>query len=230
LIDGAWKEASSKNVVNVYNPANGEIIAQVPDCGKDETLQAIEAAKNAFPSWSSKTPAERCALVRKFHDLVVKNTDSLAALLTSECGKPFDESKGEIAYSASFLDWFSEEGKRMYGDIIPPPRGDRRMITLKQPIGVCALLAPWNFSSAMVARKLAPALVAGCTMVVRPSIETPLSALALGQLALEAGIPAGVINIVTGVSHDEIAKTLTTHPDVAKVSFTGSTRVGRMIM
>lgn len=198
--------------------------------GREETLAAIAAAKAAFPAWAAKSPYERAALVRKLHDAMAANVDSLAALLTLECGKPFEEAKGEIAYSMSFLDWFAEEGKRHYGDVIPPIRADRRMVTFRQPVGVAALLTPWNFSSAMVARKLAPALMAGCTVVCRPSSNTPLSALAIVQLAESVGFPAGVINLVVGDDHEGLAGTLCTHPDVAKVSFTGSTRVGKLLM
>ena len=229
-INGAWTGSRTGATLDVLNPATGLHLATVADMGADETERAIVSAKDAFPSWAARTPSERCSFVRKVHDLMAKNVDGLAALLTLESGKPFEEAKGEIAYSMSFLDWFAEEGKRLYGDVIPSNRADRRMITMRQPVGVAALLAPWNFSSAMIARKLAPALVAGCTVVCRPSANTPLSALAIVQLCEEAGVPRGVVNLVVGNDHDAIAGSLCRSAHVAKVSFTGSTRVGRLLM
>ena len=229
-IGGAWVGADTGAVLRVINPATGAAFATTPDMGVREATAAVEAARAAFPAWAARPAAERCAIVRRLHDLMAKHVDSLAGLLTLESGKPFEEAKGEIAYSMSFLDWFAEEGKRQYGSVIPAARGDRRMVTLRQPVGVAALLTPWNFSSAMVARKLAPALVAGCTIVCRPSSNTPLSALAIVQLAEEAGVPHGVINLVVGDDHDALAGTLCASPHVAKVSFTGSTRVGRLLM
>ena len=198
LIDGRWRGAASGRELDVVNPATGRPFARVADMGRDETLAAVAAAKAALPAWAARSPYERCALVRKLRDAMGANVDALAALLTLECGKPLEEAKGEIAYAMSFLEWFAEEGKRHYGDVIPPPRADRRLVTFRQPVGVAALLTPWNFSSAMVARKLAPALVAGCTVVCRPSANTPLSALAIAQLAEQVGIPPGVINVVVG--------------------------------
>lgn len=200
FINGQWVDAMDGKTLDVVNPATGKPFTAVADMGKEETLAAIAAAKAAFPAWAAKSPYERCALVRKLHDAMGANVNELAALLTLECGKPFEEAKGEIAYAMSFLDWFAEEGKRHYGEVIPPIRSDRRMMTFRQPVGVAALLTPWNFSSAMVARKLAPALVAGCTVVCRPSANTPLSALAIVQLAQDVGFPAGVINLVVGAS------------------------------
>jgi succinate-semialdehyde dehydrogenase/glutarate-semialdehyde dehydrogenase len=230
LINGKWVGADSGETFGVVNPGDGQEFCRVPNMGKAETEAAVEAAAAAFPAWAAKPAAERCAALRKLHDLMQSNLEGLAVLLTLESGKPFEEAKGEILYSASFLEWFSEEGKRAYGDVIPAPRADRRILTVKQPLGVAALLTPWNFSSAMVTRKLAPALAAGCTVVVRPSANTPLSALAVAQLAEQAGIPAGVINVVVGHDHDAIAGTLCRHPAVKKVSFTGSTRVGKLLM
>jgi len=229
-IDGQWTRGDGGKLLDVFNPATGDVIAQVPDMGKSDVLTAVSAAERAFPAWAAKAPVERAAILRKMFELMHKNMDGLAALLTAECGKPFEESKGEITYAASFFEWFSEEAKRMYGDIIPPPRADRRMLAIKQPVGVAALLTPWNFSSAMVTRKIAPALAAGCSVVVRPSANTPLSAIAVAQLAEEAGVPKGVINLVIGHDHDALAGTLCAHPSVRKVSFTGSTRVGKLLM
>lgn len=229
-IDGKWTRGAAGKLLDVFNPATGEVIARVPDMGRDDAAAAVAAAERAFPAWAARAPAERCAALRRMYDLMHANMDGLAALLTAECGKPFEESKGEITYAASFFEWFAEEGKRAYGDIIPPPRADRRMLAIKQPVGVAALLTPWNFSSAMVTRKLAPALAAGCTTVVRPSANTPLSAIAVAQLAEEAGMPAGVINVVIGHDHDALAGSLCASPAVKKVSFTGSTRVGKLLM
>ena len=229
-IAGQWVTTGGPGSVDVVNPATGALVAKLPNMGATETEAAVNAARAAFPAWAARTAADRGAALRRLHDLMGQNVNGLAALLTLESGKPFEEAKGEIAYSMSYLDWFAEEGKRQYGDIIPSARGDRRMMTLRQPVGVAALLTPWNFSSAMIARKLAPALAAGCTVVIRPSANTPLSALAIVQLAIDAGLPPGVINVVVGHDHDAIAGTLCRSRAVAKLSFTGSTRVGRILM
>lgn len=230
LIDGTWTTGKAGKLLEVFNPATGEVIAKVPDMTSEDTHAAIDAAAKAFPAWSSKAPVERAAILRKLYELMHANMDALAALLTAECGKPFEEAKGEITYAASFFEWFAEEAKRGYGQIIPPPRADRRMLAVKQPVGVAALLTPWNFSSAMVTRKLAPALAAGCTTVVRPSANTPLSAIAVAQLAEQAGVPKGVINLIISNDHEATAGVLCSHPTVKKVSFTGSTRVGKLLM
>ena len=230
LIGGAFVGAASGQTLDVINPATGAAFARVADMGAEDTVAAVAAAKAALPAWAARSPYERSALLRKLHDAMGAHAGGLAALLTLECGKPLPEAAGEIAYGQSFLDWFAEEGKRHYGEVIPPPRADRRLVTMRQPVGVAALLTPWNFSSAMVARKLAPALAAGCTVVLRPSAETPLSAMAIAQLATEVGFPKGVVNLVVGHDHAALAGTLCAHPDVAKVSFTGSTRVGKLLM
>jgi succinate-semialdehyde dehydrogenase / glutarate-semialdehyde dehydrogenase len=230
LIAGNWTSGATGKLLDVVNPASGEVIAKVPDMNSDDTHAAIDAAAAAFPAWSAKAPVERAAILRKMYDLMHQNMDGLAALLTAECGKPFEEAKGEITYAASFFEWFAEEAKRGYGQVIPPPRADRRMLATKQPVGVAALLTPWNFSSAMVTRKIAPALAAGCTTVVRPSANTPLSAIAVAQLAEQAGVPKGVINLIISNDHEATAGVLCAHPTVKKVSFTGSTRVGKILM
>lgn len=197
-IDGTWQGALSKATFPISNPADGAEIARVPDMGRSETEDAITAAERAFPAWKQKTAKERAALLRRWYDLIIANTEDLATLLTSEQGKPIAEARGEIAYGASFVEWFGEEGKRIYGDTIPAHGADKRLIVIKQPIGVVASITPWNFPIAMITRKCAPALAAGCTVVIKPAESTPLSAFALAELADRAGIPAGVINIVTG--------------------------------
>jgi len=228
-VAGQWIAADSARTFEVRNPATGEVLGTVPDCGAAETRRAIEAAQAAWPAWRERPAAERSALLRKLHDLLLANQEDLARLMTAEQGKPLAESRGEIAYSAGFLSWFSEEAKRLYGDVIPGFARDRRVVVLKQPVGVVAAITPWNFPSAMIARKLAPALAAGCTMVIKPAEQTPYSALALARLAERAGIPAGVINIVTGDAV-AIGGELTANPLVRKLSFTGSTAVGKLLM
>ena len=229
-IGGAWRAADSKRVFPTHNPATGQVIAEVADCGPEETLEAIAAASAALHAWRAKTAAQRARLLMQWHDLILRNADELAAILTAEQGKPLAEAKGEIRYGATFIEWFAEEGKRAYGEIIPPHVPGMRLLTLKQPIGVVGAITPWNFPNAMITRKVAPALAAGCTVVLKPSEETPLSALALAALAHEAGIPAGVLNIVTTNDAPAVGRVLTAHPDVRKISFTGSTPVGKLLM
>ena len=228
-IGGRWCDADSGATVKVNNPATDEILGTVPMMTANETRRAIEAAKDAFIDWSRKPAKERSILLRRWHDLIMSNVDDLGALMTAEQGKPLAEAKGEVAYAASFIEWFGEEAKRVYGDTIPSPWSDRRLVVIKQPIGVCAAITPWNFPAAMIARKAGPALASGCTMVARPATSTPYSALALAVLAERAGIPAGVFNVLTGSSR-EIGGELTFNPDVRKITFTGSTEVGRLLM
>lgn len=228
FINGQWiNHATSK--IDVINPTTEECIAQVLDFGATETNLAIEAANTALKQWRKTTVKERATLLKKWHDLILQHRDDLALILTLEQGKPLAEAKGEIAYGASYLEWFAEEAKRAYGDIIPSPSSDKRILVSKQPVGVVGAITPWNFPSAMIARKIAPALAAGCTCVCKPAAETPLSALALCVLAEEAGIPAGVFNMVVGSDAQAIGEVLTTHPMVKKFSFTGSTRVGKLL-
>ena len=227
-INGAWKQSLSGDHFDVLNPANGETIAKVEKCGQAETAEAIRAAEQAFASWRATGAKERSALLMKWHDLIVANIDDLAMILTTEMGKPLAESRGEIAYGANYVKWFAEEAKRIYGDTIPSPAPDKRVVVIKQPIGVVACITPWNFPNAMLARKIAPALAAGNTVVCKPANETPLSALALGELATRAGIPAGVINILCGIT-SEIGAEITSNPTVRKLSFTGSTGVGKTL-
>ena len=229
-IGGQWENANSGATRDVVNPATGEKIGTVPDMGVAETRRAIEAAKAAFPAWAAKTAKERGAILRRWNDLMLANADDLAKLMTAEQGKPLAESKGEIAYAASFIDWFAEEGKRLYGDIIPPHQSDKRLVVLRQPVGVVAAITPWNFPAAMITRKAAPALAAGCTFVCKPATQTPYSALAMAELGARAGIPAGVLNIITGASSSEIGGELTSNPIVRKLTFTGSTEVGKKLM
>ena len=229
LIDGRWVGAADATTTPVNNPATGATIAHVPKMGANETRQAIEAAERALPAWRARTAKERSVLMRKWHDLMLANTNDLALIMTSEQGKPLTEARGEIAYAASFIEWFAEEAKRLYGDTIPSPASDKRIFVIKQPIGVCALITPWNFPAAMITRKAAPALAAGCTVVIKPASQTPLSALALAELAQRAGIPPGVVNVVTG-SAGAIGGELTSNPIVRKLSFTGSTEIGRQLM
>jgi succinate-semialdehyde dehydrogenase/glutarate-semialdehyde dehydrogenase len=228
-IDGRWCDADRGATVKVNNPATGEILGTVPMMTANETRRAIEAAKKAFSDWRRKPAKERSILLRRWHDLIMSNVDDLGALMTAEQGKPLAEAKGEVAYAASFIEWFGEEAKRVYGDTIPSPWSDRRLVVIKQPIGVCAAITPWNFPAAMIARKAGPALASGCTMVARPATSTPYSALALAVLAERAGIPAGAFNVLTG-SSKEIGGELTSNPDVRKITFTGSTEVGRLLM
>jgi succinate-semialdehyde dehydrogenase/glutarate-semialdehyde dehydrogenase len=231
-IDGEWVDSASGRVFPVTNPATGEILAEVADMGVDETRRAIHAAERALPAWRARPAKERAQILRRWFDLITASTDDLALLMTSEQGKPLSEARGEVAYGASFVEWFGEEAKRTYGDVIPSPASDRRLLVLKQPIGVCAAITPWNFPIAMITRKVAPALAAGCTVVAKPAEATPLSALALAELGRQAGLPAGVFNVVTadGPSAPAIGLELCTNPVVRKVSFTGSTEVGRILL
>ena len=228
-IDGAWANAKSGGTINVDNPATGEVIGTVPKCGTAETRTAIEAADKALPAWRKKTAKERAAIVRRWYELMLENQEDLARLMTIEQGKPLTESKGEVVYAASFLEWFAEEAKRVYGDTIPGHQADKRIVVIKQPIGVVACITPWNFPLAMITRKAGPALASGCTVVLKPASQTPFSALALAELAERAGVPKGVLNVITG-SASEIGGEMTSNPIVKKVSFTGSTEVGKLLM
>ena len=228
-IDGHWRQADDASTFPVHNPATGEILAQVPAMGASETRQAIAAAERTWPAWRSLTAGERSTILRRWQTLVLDAQEDLAQIMTAEQGKPLAEARAEIAYGASFLDWFAEEGRRVYGQTIPPHQADRRLLVTKQPVGVCALITPWNFPMAMIARKAAAALAAGCTLVVKPAEDTPLSALALAKLGQRAGLPAGVLNVVTGMP-EPIGLELTSNPSVRKLSFTGSTEVGRLLM
>ena len=228
-VDGAWIDADNGEVITVTNPATREIVGTVPKMGAAETKRAIEAANKALPAWSALTAKERASKLRRWFELMMANQEDLARLMTIEQGKPLAESRGEIAYAASFLEWFAEEGKRIYGDVIPGHQPDKRLLVLKQPIGVTAAITPWNFPSAMITRKAGPALAAGCTMVIKPASQTPFSALAMAALAEEAGIPKGVLSVVTG-SAGEVGGELTGNPIVRKLSFTGSTEIGQKLM
>ncbi|TBL39722.1 NADP-dependent succinate-semialdehyde dehydrogenase I [Hafnia alvei] len=229
FIQGKWCDAESKKTIEVTNPANAQLLGTVPKMGANETRTAIEAANQALPAWRALTAKERATILRRWFDLMMANQDDLAKLMTLEQGKPLAEAKGEIAYAASFIEWFAEEGKRIYGDTIPGHQADKRLIVIKQPIGVTAAITPWNFPAAMITRKAGPALAAGCTMVLKPASQTPFSALALAELAQRAGIPDGVFNVVTG-SASEVGNELTGNPLVRKLSFTGSTEIGRQLM
>src|SRR5690606_26996532 len=228
LIDGKW--ISGKNTFDVNNPANGKTVAKVADLTVSEAKQAIKAANIAWKKRKDTTAAERADLLYAWYSLIIQNKDQIAEIMTLECGKPITESYNEITYGASFISWFSEEGKRAYGDTIPSSNPTNRIVTIKQGIGVVAAITPWNFPLAMITRKVAPALAAGCTVVLRPASETPLTALALGKLAQEAGFPKGVLNIITGKDSSGMGKELSTNPLVRKISFTGSTKVGRILM
>ncbi|KJC35064.1 succinate-semialdehyde dehydrogenase [Bradyrhizobium sp. LTSP849] len=229
LIGGHWVGALSGKTIDVIEPATQTALGSVPDMGRDETRAAVAAAAEAYPAWRAKTSAERAALLEAWHGLMITHLDDLARILTLEQGKPLEESRGEIRYGASFVKWFAEEARRIGGTTIPSPTPDRRIVVLKEPVGVCAIITPWNFPNAMITRKVAPALAAGCTVVIKPSDFTPYSALALGVLAERAGIPAGVINIVTGLP-SEIGAEIMANEKVRKISFTGSTRVGSLLM
>lgn len=229
LIGDQWMDALSGETIVVTNPATGETVGTVPKMGTKEAEQAVEEAQMALPNWSALPANERSNLLRKWFDLMIEHKEELARLLTIEQGKPLKEAEGEILYGAAYIEWFAEEAKRVYGDTIPAPSGDKRIVVIKQPVGVCAAITPWNFPNAMIARKVAPALAAGCTFVSRPASQTPFSALAMAALALEAGILPGVFNVITGKS-SEIGKVLTESPIVRKFSFTGSTEVGRLLM
>jgi succinate-semialdehyde dehydrogenase/glutarate-semialdehyde dehydrogenase len=227
-VDGAWTPASARFAVT--DPATGERLAEVADLGPTEARAAIEAAVRAFPAWSVKTAKERAALLRAWFGLVMAAQEDLARLMTAEQGKPLAETRGEVAYGASFIEWFAEEAKRLYGDVIPTHAAGKRILVLKQPVGVVTAITPWNFPIAMITRKVAPAIAAGCTVVIKPPDETPLSALALAELAHRAGLPPGVLNVVTTTRAPEVGLELTQHPLVRKFSFTGSTEVGKQLM
>lgn len=228
-IDGEWIGADSGQSIDVTNPATGEKLGSVPDCGAAETRRAIDAAQRAWPAWRSKTAKARAAILRKWFDLMMASQEALARLLTLEQGKSLAESRGEVAYGASFIEWFAEEAKRLYGDVIPGHMEDKRILVMRQPIGVACAITPWNFPNAMITRKAGPALAAGCPMVLKPASQTPFSALALAVLAEQAGIPKGVFNVVTG-SASAIGGEMTSNPRVRKISFTGSTEIGRLLM
>lgn len=230
FIGNEWVDADSGNTFPVTNPATGEVLTQVADCGAAETERAIAAAEAALPGWRSKTATVRAGILRRWHDLILTHAEDLGLLMTLEQGKPLAEARGEVRYGATFIEWFAEEGKRAYGDVIPPHQPGLHLLVTKQPVGVVGAITPWNFPNAMITRKVAPALAAGCTVVLKPSEETPLSALALAELALQAGFPVGVINIITGLDAPTIGKTLTDSPIVRKLSFTGSTEIGKLLM
>ena len=228
-INGEWIEANSKDTISVNNPATLKEIGTVPKCGKEETKKAIDAANAAWPKWKSTSAKERSIILRKWFDLIISNKEELAQIMTIEQGKPINESRGEIVYGASFIEWFAEEAKRVYGDTIPDPLTDRRIVVLKQPVGVVASITPWNFPNAMITRKCAPALAVWCPVVIKPASQTPYSALALAALAEEAGFPKGTLNVITGKA-SEIGDELATNPIVRKLSFTGSTEIGKVLM
>lgn len=229
FINGKWVDADSGSKLSVHNPSKGTLLGEIPRMGAVETKRAIEAAHKALPEWKGKTAKERSRLLRRWYELILEHIDDLAAIMTSEQGKPLSEAKGEIRYGANFIEWFSEEAKRIYGELIPSEIKNQHLLVIKQPIGVVAAITPWNFPSAMITRKCAPALAVGCTVVVKPSEATPFSAFALAELASQAGIPPGVLNILTGDSA-AIGSEMTSHPLVRKVTFTGSTRVGKLLM
>ncbi|MFT5487411.1 MAG: succinate-semialdehyde dehydrogenase/glutarate-semialdehyde dehydrogenase [Paracoccaceae bacterium] len=228
-INGKWVGADSKETIDVTNPASGDLLGTIPKMGADETRVAIEAANAAYPAWRAKTAKERATILRKWFDLMMENQEDLAKMMTAEQGKPLKESMGEIVYAASFIEWFAEEGKRVYGDTIPQHAPGKRIVVTKEPIGVCAAITPWNFPAAMITRKCGPALAAGCTMVVKPATATPYSALALAELAERAGVPAGVFSVVTG-SSGAIGGEMTSNPIIRKLTFTGSTEIGKLLM
>ncbi|PHY22674.1 NAD-dependent succinate-semialdehyde dehydrogenase [Caulobacter sp. BP25] len=227
FIDGLWVQGDK--TFDVLNPADGTVIAKVADLGEAETTLAIDAAHRAFPAWAARTAKERGAILRKWSDLMLAHADDLARLMTAEQGKPLAEAKGEVVYGAAFIDWFAEEAKRAYGHTIPTPMPGKRLASIKQPIGVCAAIAPWNFPIAMITRKVGPALAAGCTVVVKPAAETPLCALAMARLAIEAGVPSGVLNVVTTTNSSAVGKVLCDDGRVRKLSFTGSTPIGKVL-
>lgn len=229
FIAGVWRDANDDATLAVTNPATGATLGKIPNMGAEEARQAVDAAAQALPAWRAMTAAQRGMLLKAWHRLILDNTSALAQIMTAEQGKPLAEAEGEIAYAASFIEWFAEQGKRTNGDVIPSPSTDKRLMVIRQGIGVCAAITPWNFPAAMITRKAGPALAAGCTMVLKPANETPFTALALAELARQAGIPAGVINVVTGKSRD-IGAVFTGDERVRKLSFTGSTEVGRVLM
>jgi succinate-semialdehyde dehydrogenase/glutarate-semialdehyde dehydrogenase len=228
-VDGAWIDADDGTTLAVTNPADQSHLGSVPKLGAQEARRAIEAASSALPQWRARTAKERATLLRRLHDLMLEHADDLARLMTAEQGKPLAEARGEIGYAAAFLEWFAEEGKRVYGDLIPGHAPDRRIVVMKQPVGVVAAITPWNFPAAMITRKLGPALAAGCTFVVKPASQTPYSALALAELAERAGLPPGVVNVVTGAAV-AIGGELTGNPMVRKLTFTGSTQIGKVLL
>jgi succinate-semialdehyde dehydrogenase / glutarate-semialdehyde dehydrogenase len=228
-VNGEWVDALNRGTFPVANPATGETLGTVPRMGAEETRQAIEAADRALPAWRAKTAKERAHILRRMYDLMMTNQEDLATLMTAEQGKPLTESRGEIAYAAAFIEWFGEEGKRVYGDTIPQHAADKRIVVTKEPIGVCCAITPWNFPAAMITRKAGPALAAGCTMVVKPASATPYSALALCEIAERAGVPKGVFSCVTGPA-TEIGAEMTSNPTVRKLTFTGSTATGKLLM
>ena len=228
-IDGSWADSDNGKTINVTNPADNSLIGTVPAMGADETRRAIEAANRAYPAWRAKTAKERSKILRKWFELMMENQEDLAMIMTAEQGKPMAESRGEIVYGGAFVEWFAEEGKRAYGDVVPQPTNDRRIVVTKEPIGVVGLITPWNFPNAMITRKAGPALAAGCTVVARPATSTPYSALALCELGERAGFPPGVLNILTGPSR-EMGGEMTSNPIIRKLSFTGSTEVGKILI
>jgi len=228
-VDGEWRDAQNGRTAAVTNPATGAVLGTVPSMGTDETRAAIAAAAAAFPAWAARTAKDRATLLRGWHDLMLANADDLAILMTAEQGKPLVEARGEIVYAASFIEWFAEEGKRVYGDVIPGHQPDKRIFVLRQPVGVVAAITPWNFPTAMITRKAGPALAAGCTFVCKPAMQTPYSALAMAELAHRAGIPKGVFSVVTGQA-TAIGAEMTSNPIVRKVTFTGSTQIGKKLM
>lgn len=229
FIDGRWRDAADGRRITILNPANGVPVGAVPVMGAEDTRAAIEAAARALPAWSKRTAKDRAGILRRFAELMIANADDLAVIMTSEQGKPLAEARGEITYAASFIEWFAEEGKRVYGDVIPTFRADARLLVLRQPVGVAAAITPWNFPAAMITRKLGPALAAGCSFVCKPAPQTPFSALALAELAQRAGLPDGIFNVVTGDA-EAIGGELTRNPLVRKLSFTGSTAVGKKLI
>ncbi|MBY5522584.1 NAD-dependent succinate-semialdehyde dehydrogenase [Rhizobium leguminosarum] len=229
-INGVWTSGDATRTFDVLNPATGELLASLPEMGAAETRAAIDAAHAAQPGWAARPAKERSAILRKWFDLMVANADELAAILTAEMGKPFPEARGEILYAAAYIEWYAEEAKRIYGETIPAPSDDKRMIVIRQPVGVVGTITPWNFPAAMITRKIAPALAVGCTVVSKPAEQTPLTAIALAVLAEQAGIPAGVFNVIVGVDGPAIGRELCGNEKVRKISFTGSTEVGRILM
>jgi len=229
-INGVWTAGDATKTFDVLNPATGELLASLPDMGAAETRTAIDAAYAAQPAWAARPAKERSAILRKWFDLMVANADELAAILTAEMGKPFPEARGEILYAAAYIEWYAEEAKRIYGETIPASSDDKRMIVIKQPVGVVGTITPWNFPAAMITRKIAPALAVGCTVVSKPAEQTPLTAIALAVLAEQAGIPSGVFNVIVGLDGPGIGRELCGNEKVRKISFTGSTEVGRILM
>jgi succinate-semialdehyde dehydrogenase/glutarate-semialdehyde dehydrogenase len=228
-VDGQWVDADSGDTIAVTNPATGDALGTIPKMSTAETRRAIDAANVAYPAWRAKTAKERSQILRKWFDLMMANQEDLARILTAEQGKPLAEARTEIAYGASFIEWFSEEAKRVYGDTIPGHHADKRIVVLKEPIGVCAAITPWNFPNAMITRKAGPALAAGCTLLLKPATATPFSALATAELAERAGIPKGVFSVLTG-SSSAIGGELTSNPIIRKITFTGSTEVGKLLL